>query len=537
MNEFMSAMSLNHECLRIKKKAGESSQPNAKVYQGTSPDEITLVSFAKQCGFEFRSSSDHYAKLKIPRRRADELLDDMPHDSEKMNTMPDHSQNDVTGTASSQLELLRIQSESSFNSAMEFDQSLPNVRHPQRPDAPLYQILSRMDFTSDRRRMSVLVRDPSDNLIKLYVKGADDVIRDRLKQEAQNPMIDSKVDSFVREASKTGLRTLLFAMKIIDEEELQDFQEQLTAIQEMKTRSKQREEEHYSKLESNLTLLGATAVEDKLQDDVPEVISALQDAQIKVWMLTGDKFETAENIARSCSLIKPNFEVFRLKTKQDVAKYCSDEFIILNDGMIADKKQRAMVVENTALSYITEYEKFQLNFVRVSKTCEAVICCRLRPGQKADVVRMIKTDDRNVLTLAIGDGANDVSMIKEAHVGVGIFGNEGLRAVQASDFAIPEFRFLHRLILYHGRTRYLSISQFILYFFYKNFVLTLPQYYFAYVSAYSAMSIFDDFYIQLYNTAFTSATPVVLACIYWDLMTDMDGPEYEALLGKLYYVG
>ncbi len=133
-----------------------------------------------------------------------------------------------------------------------------------------------------------------------------------------------------------------------------------------------------------------------------------------------------------------------------------------------------MVIENTALSFITEIKDYTINFIRVSKTCEAVICCRLRPGQKADVVRMIKADDESVMTLAIGDGANDVSMIKEAHVGVGIFGNEGMRAVQASDFAIPEFRMLHRLLLFHGRVRYLSISNFILYFFYKNAVLTMP---------------------------------------------------------------
>ena len=133
-----------------------------------------------------------------------------------------------------------------------------------------------------------------------------------------------------------------------------------------------------------------------------------------------------------------------------------------------------MIIENTALSFITEIKDFTINFIRVSKTCEAVICCRLRPGQKADVVRMIKQDDESVMTLAIGDGANDVSMIKEAHVSVGIFGNEGMRAVQASDFAIPEFRMLHRLLLFHGRVRYRSISNFILYFFYKNAVLTMP---------------------------------------------------------------
>ena len=129
-----------------------------------------------------------------------------------------------------------------------------------------------------------------------------------------------------------------------------------------------------------MTLLGATAVEDKLQKDVPEVISDLQQANIKVWMLTGDKFETAENIARSCQLIGPEFEVFRLKNKADVATYCSDAFVKQNENLMARKKKRAFIVENTALSHIAEFDDYATNFIRVSKTCEAVVCCRLRPG-------------------------------------------------------------------------------------------------------------------------------------------------------------
>lgn len=183
-----------------------------------------------------------------------------------------------------------------------------------------------MDFTSERRRMSILIRDPKDQHLKLYVKGADDVIRERLDMDNQNEIILDKVEQFLSETSTKGLRTFLYAMKILDEDEVQAFHEELTQINELKVRNKQLEEEHYSKLESNLTLLGATAVEDKLQDKVPEVIGSLQQAGIKLWMLTGDKFETAENIARSCQLIKPEFEVFRLKTRKDVRKYCSDAF-------------------------------------------------------------------------------------------------------------------------------------------------------------------------------------------------------------------
>ena len=162
---------------------------------------------------------------------------------------------------------------------------------------------------------------------------------------------------------------------------------------------------------------------------MPEVINDFHEANIKVWMLTGDQFDTAENIARSCRLIKSDFEIYRIRTREHVEEFCSEEFIRKNDEMIKNHKRRALIVEAPALISITERADLEVNFIRVSKTCEAVICCRVSPKQKAEVVRMIKQDDPQVLTLAVGDGANDVSMINEAHVGIGIYGNEGLRAV------------------------------------------------------------------------------------------------------------
>ena len=123
--------------------------------------------------------------------------------------------------------------------------------------------------------------------------------------------------------------------------------------------------------------------------------------------------------------------------------------------------------------------------MKISKTAEAVVCCRVSPGQKADVVRLIKLDDPDVITLSIGDGANDVSMIREAHIGIGLFGNEGMSAVQSSDFALGEFKFLWRLLMHHGRLNYIRNSELVLYFFYKNLVLTAPHVYFAVMNGFS----------------------------------------------------
>ena len=140
------------------------------------------------------------------------------------------------------------------------------------------------------------------------------------------------------------------------------------------------------------------------------------------------------------------------------------------------------------------------------------MCCRLLPIQKAEVVRIVRTY-LNKITLSIGDGANDVPMIKTAHIGVGLFGEEGMGAVQASDYALPEFRMLWRLLLVHGRWNYIRIAEMILYFFYKNMLFTVPQFIFAFYCGFSGQTIFDDNYIALYNLIFTSL-PLVIRAIF-----------------------
>lgn len=152
----------------------------------------------------------------------------------------------------------------------------------------------------------------------------------------------------------------------------------------------------------------------------------------------------------------------------------------------------------------------------VMTKCESVICCRVSPKEKADVVRLVKNNLKKV-TLAIGDGANDVNMIQEAHIGVGIYGQEGMRAVQSSDYALPEFKALWKLLMVHGRWNYIRITEMILYFFYKNMIFTIPQIVFCFFNGYSGQSIFDDWYISSYNLAFTSLPLIIRAVFDQDL--------------------
>ena len=177
--------------------------------------------------------------------------------------------------------------------------------------------------------------------------------------------------------------------------------------------------------------------------------------------------------------------------------------------------------------------------------CDSVICCRVSPKEKADVVRLVK-NNLGKITLAIGDGANDVNMIQEAHIGIGIYGQEGMRAVQSSDYALPEFKALWKLLLVHGRLSYVRISDMILYFFYKNMILTTAQFVFLFYNGFSGQTIYDDWYISFYNLAFTSIPLIVRALfdkdIYYRYWSDDSKHIATSSLLKdyypyLYYVG
>jgi len=155
-------------------------------------------------------------------------------------------------------------------------------------------------------------------------------------------------------------------------------------------------------------------------------------------------------------------------------------------------------------------------FREIVRGCEAVICCEVDAYQKAQIVRLFKNEEKKI-TLAVGDGANDVMMINEAHIGIGIYGNDGMHAVQASDFSIPELSCLWKLLFVHGRWSYQRTTDMILYFFYKNMVFTIPQFYYAFLCAYSGSSVYDDYYIMIYNVLFTSVPLLVWAILDRDI--------------------
>ena len=220
----------------------------------------------------------------------------------------------------------------------------------------------------------------------------------------------------------------------------------------------------------------------------------------------------------------------------------------IQESMRASPKQPfALVIDGAALESALG-DDLKLTLLDVGQRCRAVVCCRVSPLQKALVTRLVR-DNAGKVTLSIGDGANDVSMIQAAHIGVGISGNEGMQAVMASDFAIAQFRFLTDLLLVHGSQMYHRVSRVVGYFFYKNFAFTITQFiYGAYqgenerrgglrqpcavtamrlpwacrhavtplsvtVAVYSGQTIYDDWFTTTFNLFFTSV-PVLVVGVF-----------------------
>ena len=418
-----------------------------------------------------------------------------------------------------------------------------------------FEVYRYIEFTSSRKRASIILKDG--DVIKHYIKGADSEIISRQDKSIEQPFLNEtnqKQDTF----SRKGFRTLCFAMKVYSQKEYVMIENKLNMLEnnncdnidEIETHK--RIEEFNNEIEQNFTLIGCTAVEDKLQDNVPEVICDFIRADIKVWMLTGDKLETAENIGFSCGLIRENYEMYYIKEDDDLEK----KFLELKENFSKKKKlikntenpeinqpvenddNNFSKVDNSEVFYKTitnivntkkskkkdkkciliegmAADKILTNndqrIIKILMKADSVICCRLSPKIKGEIVYAIKSHKK--CTLAIGDGANDVQMIQEADIGIGIVGLEGTRALQACDYALPDFKSLWKLLMVHGRWCYIRNSELILYFFYKNMIFSVPQIIFCFYNGYSGQSVFDDWYISFYNLAWTSF-PLIIKALF-----------------------
>lgn len=554
-----------------------------------------------------------------------------------------------------------------------------------------FEILLEIEFSSERRRMTMVLREPTGEII-VYTKGADSVILERLDESSKATQAYLRATkAHLDEFSKVGLRTLLFGSKRLTEDEWQTFNHQW---HEASTRIEGRDEALEvlaDEFERDLALVGASAIEDKLQEGVPETIANLRKAGIKIWVITGDKQETAINIGYSSKLLTPQMKVLCVNATEEVEleeilmRYINenidldaddrriiDEWKVAHDEYLADirasepetpvpttiqptntvqkfkapvakrkikkkknrdfsntndesdndlltfddddifddsdtlessgptatvgsydseknysmpsknrlsgsshssqvsygsmddarvpsntpadnmssfgtrsastsssytsptmtdvsgsgdsfrnasfragsKRKIAIVVDGKTLVHILM--NFRELFMVLARRAQSVVCNRVTPLQKAEIVKLVSQSE-GIISLAIGDGGNDVSMIQQAHIGIGIQGREGNQAARASDFALPQFRHLQRLLTIHGRYCLLRNTKIIYYSIYKNTATFFPQFFFGFFNGFSAQSIYNQWVMMIFNIFLTSVPIFFLGLFEKDL--------------------
>ncbi|ORX83033.1 phospholipid-translocating P-type ATPase [Anaeromyces robustus] len=379
-----------------------------------------------------------------------------------------------------------------------------------------YTILEIFPFTSETKRMGIIVKDEITNEITFYMKGADVVLS---KMVLFNDWLDEECGNMARK----GLRTLVIARKKLSYDTYMEFQKKYDQAKLSVLDRNGDMEKVQMTLENDLELLGLTGVEDKLQDNVKPTLELLRNSGIKIWMLTGDKVETASCIAVSSKLVSRNSSIVQFCKIHDLMEL-REKLIGLNS-----MSETCLVIDGESLQLcLTSCREL---FYETTKNLPAVVCCRCSPTQKAEVTKLIKSKIKNCVC-AVGDGGNDVSMIQSADVGVGIVGKEGKQASLAADFSINQFQYLATLLLWHGRNSYkrsAALSQFIIH---RGLIISVIQTVFSAMFYFAPIALYKGLLLVGYTTVYTSG-PVFSLVLDKDInyATAMRYPElYKELL-------
>ncbi|KAJ3170240.1 hypothetical protein HDU88_008867 [Geranomyces variabilis] len=482
IREFFTLLAVCHTVLVEKP---DQSNPDALEYKAQSPDEAALVAAARDVGFAFLERNDNRVTVDVMGQRR------------------------------------------------------------------TYTILHVLEFNSDRKRMSVIIQRPEGDMI-LLCKGADSIIYDRLSKDNDQDLMDvtsQHLESFANE----GLRTLCLSYRPISHEQYVKWERKYRAAQALIENRDEETDAVAETIERDLILMGATAIEDKLQEGVPETIALLAKAGIKIWVLTGDKMETAINIGFAANLLRRDMTLivvrsasldatFRQLTEalerfwnadgQATKSATTDGVSDGADGgsAAAPPDSYAFIIDGESLKFALE-PRCKALLLELGCRCAAVVCCRVSPLQKAMVVQLVRKG-LGAMCLAVGDGANDVSMIQEADVGIGIAGKEGLQAVMAADYSVGQFRFLGRLLLVHGRWAYMRTAEMVLNYFYKNVVYLFVLFWYQFDNGFSASTITDYTYSMFFNTLFSLLPTIALGTLDQDV-----NDRISMLVPQLYLKG
>ncbi|KZM21347.1 ATP binding [Ascochyta rabiei] len=359
------------------------------------------------------------------------------------------------------------------------------------------RILNTFPFTSEGKRMGIVVKfyhgpassaSDEDGEIWFYQKGADTVMTSIV---AANDWLDEETANMARE----GLRTLVVGRKKLSAQSYQDFSSKLAqASLALQNRDAGVADVVSEYLERNLELLGVTGVEDKLQKDVKPSLELLRNAGIKIWMLTGDKVETARCVAVSSKLVARGQYIHTIqKLKRKDLAHSSLDFL-------RGKTDACLLIDGESLALMLTH--YRQEFIAIAVQLPTVVACRCSPTQKADVARLIRSYTKKRVC-CIGDGGNDVSMIQAADVGVGIVGKEGRQASLAADFSIEQFCYLVKLLVWHGRNSYkrsAKLSQFVIH---RGLIISICQTVYSIATAYEPNALYKDWLLVGYSTIYT----------------------------------
>ena len=363
-----------------------------------------------------------------------------------------------------------------------------------------YEILANFPFSSDTKRMGIVLKNKKYGHIIFYLKGAENVMTEYVKEEYKG-YIKENAESL---AAK-GLRTLVLTERIVSQNEfdkwIQEYNEALTSMEHRKEKVSQA----ISKLEKNMDFLCVTGVEDLLQDRVNTTIENLRNAGMKIWMLTGDKIETATCIAISCGLKAKNHTIYSIKYDDFEHEDKAEDIRILKEKLteynnLSPENPHIFIIDGDTLDLALK--NLEQEFFETAMKAPSVVCCRCSPTQKRIIVKTIKkyTDKR---TAAVGDGGNDVAMIQEADVGIGIVGKEGLQASLAADYSILEFNYLDTLLLWWGRLAYKNTSQMSNFIIHRGLIISLIQFIFSCIFYFNSVALYNGVLIMGYSTIYT----------------------------------
>ncbi|KAL6130227.1 hypothetical protein ACLB2K_068608 [Fragaria x ananassa] len=401
-----------------------------------------------------------------------------------------------------------------------------------------FSVLGLHEFDSDRKRMSVILGCP-DKTVKVFVKGADTTMFS-VTDKRLNLNIIRATEAHIHAYSSLGLRTLVVGMRALAASEFEQWHSSFEAASTALIGRAALLRKVAGNIENNLIILGASGIEDKLQLGVPEAIDSLRTAGVQVWVLTGDKQETAISIGYSSKLLTRRMaQVLINSSSKESCRRSLEDAILMSKKLVNVSGDEhsirgssgdgmssvALIIDGTSLVYILDSELEEKLF-ELANRCSVVLCCRVAPLQKAGIVALVKNRTTD-MTLAIGDGANDVSMIQMADVGVGISGQEGRQAVMASDFAMGQFRFLVPLLLVHGHWNYQRMGYMILYNFYRNAVFVLILFWYVLFTCFTLTTAITEWSSMLYSIIYTAVPTIVVGVLDKDLsrMTLLTYPQ------------